>query len=530
MRTGTMTLDDTTPPMRTIRRVSLPLNQGKWEALREMARCYRGEKNEHLRHYNQDARFAADDSDRAHRDKLVQAGYVSPHELQARMWKMALKDGYETVERQWASLSKDLKPLIARHEQWSEPAKHYAYWLIYTPRRMAELTGGRAPRPTKFSVPEHEQRQVRNYLRRVIRRKRGARPVAKAARSMAFDADMYTPFVENGRQYIALMSQKPKSRIVVPLTGNTPIVGNLRVVLDIERQRVEIHYTAEVKAVTPLEGEPCGLDAGVTEVFTDERGNRYGTEFGKFLGRASDDLCDKGRKRNKLHQIAKQAEAQGDVAKAHRIRKFNLGRKKQQHGTRRQRVEVERQINTAINQVKDKRQPSVIMTEKLDIRGKAKSKRISRRVSLWARTALSKRTEFKASAEGFRRKQVNPAYSSQTCPVPTCGFVHSGNRQGDTFQCLQCGHRDDADRVAATNLKARAFDPDIRLWTPKARVKEILLARFYARLERGDSSIVVPTVSGRTPGARGEASYRQPESETPTAINFGWENGGAKLG
>jgi len=105
-----MTLNDTTPPLRTIRRVSLPLNQGKWEALRKMARCYRGEKNEHLRHYNQDARFAAADSERAHRDQLVQAGYVSPHELQARMWKMALKDGYETVARQWAALSTALQP------------------------------------------------------------------------------------------------------------------------------------------------------------------------------------------------------------------------------------------------------------------------------------------------------------------------------------------------------------------------------------------------------------------------------------
>jgi putative transposase len=169
MRTGTMTLDDTTPPMRTIRRVSLPLNQGKWEALREMARCYRGEKNEHLRYYHKDARFAADDSDRPHRDELVRVGYACSHKLQGRMWKMALKDGYETVERQWASLAKDLKPLIARHEQWSESAKHYAYWLIYTPRRMSELTSGRAPVPLKFSVPEHEQRQVRNRLRRPAR-------------------------------------------------------------------------------------------------------------------------------------------------------------------------------------------------------------------------------------------------------------------------------------------------------------------------------------------------------------------------
>jgi len=515
------------PPIRTIRRVSLTLNQGKWDALREMARCYRGEKNEHLRRYSQDALFASDDSARTRRDELVQAGYVSPTKLQARMWKMALKDGYETVQRQWAALAKDIKPLIARHDQWSEAAKHYAYWLIYTPRRMAELTSGRAPRPVKFSVSECEQRQVRNYLRRVIRRKRGKRPVAKAARSMAFDADMYTPLVKNGRQYIALMSQKPKARIVVPLTGNTPIVGNIRVVLDAERRRVEIHYTSDVKVAAPLTGEPCGLDAGVTEVFTDEQSHRYNPKFGEVLASASNAVLRKGKARGKLWAIVRQAEARGDYAKAARIRKFNLGYQKMDAQRRRARAEIVRQINTAIRQVLRKRQPSTLITERLDIRGKAKSKHLARLVSQWARGTLKDRIEFLASAGGSRREQVNPAYSSQTCPVPTCGFVHADNRQGDAFQCLKCGHADDADRVAATNLKARAFDPEIRLWTPKARIKEILLARFTARLESGGNPA---TVSGRTPGARGDKSYRQPESETPTAIGFGRENGGAKLG
>ena len=142
------------------------------------------------------------------------------------------------------------------------------------------------------------------------------------------------------------------------------------------------------------------------------------------------------------------------------------------------------------------------------------------------RRILQERAEFKASAEGFRREQVNPAYSSQTCPA--CGFVHRDNRHADKFQCLHCGHIDDADRVAATNLKARWFDPDIRLFTPKAKVKEILLARFTARLERDNRVTVDPTVSGRTPDT--QLALGQSESETPTAIGLVRENGGAKLG
>lgn len=512
--------------MRTIRRVSRPLNASKWNALNELVRCYAKEKDTHLLAFNADACFAhgARASDRTRRDALVSDRYTSPTGLQARAWKMALKDAYETVNKQWAALATELRPRVAQHDRWSEAQKRYAYWLLQEPSRLAQVADGPAPVPTHFTIGGGEQRQARNYLRRVIRRKRGARPRVHVARSAAFDANMYEVFEQDGTQYLKVMSLTPRQRIVIPLTGHTPIRGNLRLVLDEERQRVEIHYTAEVKPVPPLTGEPCGLDAGVSEVFTDEVGNRYGIEFGAFLAQSSDDLCAKGRTRNKLHQIAKQAAARGDRAKSRRIRQFNLGQKKQRQYTRRQRAEMERQINTALNQVNAKRQPSVIVAERLDIRGKAKSKRISRRVSLWARRVLNERTDFKASAGGSRREQVNPAYSSQTCPVPTCGFVHPDNRRGDAFQCLHCGHADSADRVAATNLKARLVDPEIRLYTPKAQVKTILLARFNARLESPD--LIGATVSGRTPA---QVTARRAKRSMQSKLRFG-ENVGAKLG
>jgi hypothetical protein len=40
--------------------------------------------------------------------------------------------------------------------------------------------------------------------------------------------------------------------MVIPLTGFTPICGNIRLVLDEERQRVEIHYTASLKRAASL--------------------------------------------------------------------------------------------------------------------------------------------------------------------------------------------------------------------------------------------------------------------------------------
>lgn len=472
--------------MRTIRRVSARLNRGKVEQLQAIARAYAAEKQQHLEYYHQDAYFAGCANERKRRDELVKARYQNRHRLRARMWKMAQKDAYEVIRKSWASLAQELRPRIAAHEgQWSEEQQIYAYWLLRSPRRMAQLVCGRAPMTKHFktNLIIADRRQVQNYLRRVIRRDRGARPVVRMARSFALDEDMYrVSSTEAGRQVISVMNLEGEERVRLPLEGNTPISGNIRVVLDVDSRQAEVHFTARLKlqGCLPDGDEVCALDAGLTEVFTDENGERYGMGFGKLIYDESNRILTKNRKRNKLYQLAEQYQEQGKVGKADNIRKFNLGRKKQNENKRKKQAEMTRQINMAFNQVLATRHPAIIVTEKLDIRGKAKSRKMSRQVSLWPRGILKERVEFKASAARCSREQVNPAYSSQMCPQ--CWFVHDNNRQGDRFQCLHCGYVDDADRVAAINLKARRTDPDIKPWTPKGQVRSILLERFNARL------------------------------------------------
>src|SRR5262249_36500208 len=56
-------------------------------------------------------------------------------------------------------------------------------------------------------------------------------------------------------------------------------------------------------------------DAGLTEVFVDDEGNHYGKELGDTLKKASSRLNEKGKKRNKLHALAKKHDRQGKKAK-----------------------------------------------------------------------------------------------------------------------------------------------------------------------------------------------------------------------
>ena len=488
--------------MRTIKRYSLKINKNKWQQLREIAKLYRDEKNFHLRFFNQDHNYWAEPDEIIRRNFLVKEKYKPATGLQARQWKIALTEAHDTVNKNWCALAAEIKTMISRRQkEWTDSEMHYGYWLVFTGKRLAELVAGKAPEPEGFTVSYAEKKRVRNYIRRVVRRKRGLRPVAHRTRSFILDANMYS-VVENVEQdgkkaqFIKIMGLAARQRVVIPLTGYTNIDGTLKIVLDFYKRRIEVHTS---NSVIPPENQSdivVALDAGITEVFTDEQGNAYEPTFGKTLKTASDQLNKAGKGRNSSNALKKVS----SKFKARRISKFNLGRNKLRDRRRKARIRIKQQISHAIRTVVKNRKPSVIVTERLDIRGKAKSKKMSRLVHYWMRGSLQERLGFLALAEGFRHKQVNPAYTSQMCP--SCLLVHKDNRKGDIFKCLKCGHTDHADRVAAINLRARYYDSDITIYTPKSVVRSILQNRFIASLERiAASAQEAPgetTVSGRT--------------------------------
>ena len=63
--------------------------------------------------------------------------------------------------------------------------------------------------------------------------------------------------------------------------------------------------------------------------------------------------------------------------------------------------------------------------------------------------------------ENFNFAKVNPAYTSQTCPI--CGNIDKKSRNHRMFLCTKCHHTDDADINAAKNIKNRIENPMLKL-------------------------------------------------------------------
>ncbi len=212
--------------------------------------------------------------------------------------------------------------------------------------------------------------------------------------------------------------------------------------------------------------EPGGLggaiDWGITEVATDQDNRRYG-------------------------QGSSQATLQSITGMAIKEIVYGTGNRTRARGR--------------VTQTPSER-PGLLVYEDLShLRGKAKSKKLSRLCSTWMRSELEARIVTHTYRGSSPTKAVNAAYTSQRCPEPDCGYVHKDNRNGDMFHCRNpywnCNWQGGADKVAAMNLMARASDREITLYTPYRDVKNVLDARFQRRLESrtGDAGVSMETAN-----------------------------------
>jgi hypothetical protein len=112
-------------------------------------------------------------------------------------------------------------------------------------------------------------------------------------RSFLAEPETYRIFENKGRQYIAITSKQTGKRVVIPLTGQGKIAGQVRVVLDFGKQRVEIHHLVESKIKPSTKCRKLGIDLGVSEVFVDSDRHVFGKKFGKTTAKYSEAVKDK---------------------------------------------------------------------------------------------------------------------------------------------------------------------------------------------------------------------------------------------
>ena len=136
--------------------------------------------------------------------------------------------------------------------------------------------------------------------------------------------------------------------------------------------------------------------------------------------------------------------------------------KRKQHGSKRQqqarRALKQRMDEVAKEVVKQDNVKMVIVEDLKKLNHKTKVKRrltknMRRSLGIWAYRYWLNRIQLATEDNRVALRRVNPAYTSQRCSA--CGHTERGNRNGEMFLCLKCGHRENADVNAAKNIEFR---------------------------------------------------------------------------
>ena len=155
-------------------------------------------------------------------------------------------------------------------------------------------------------------------------------------------------------------------------------------------------------------------------------------------------FCGNGRQNKYVRR--KYAKRRKKLGKAKKLRAIKKLGNKEQRWMKDQDHKISRQIiNYAIaNDVK------LIKLESLTgIRASARtSRKNEKNLHTWSFYRLATFIEYKAKLAGIDVQYVNPAYTSQTCPI--CGKRHKA--KGRKYVCKDCGYICHRDRVGSINI------------------------------------------------------------------------------
>ena len=411
------------------------------------------------------------------RDEWVKSGFANQWKLSARYWKMALSEAFSNIKTTLSQTKTKIKDYIKRNIINKQEA-HYIRYILKSDKNLYKiLTNQQVEIKKEFNV---DKNKLHKLLKRLYR-KYNPKSLSKQYKSFMVDSAMYQ--VKNGLLEIASLT--PRKRLKIKLTSNiTKTKGNVRVVIDRYKNRIEIHYAINIKTKANNNSAIIGIDKGFKKLIATSNNRFYGENLSELLIKHSEKLNNKNKQRNKLNALKRKYIEKSKTnpkytKKLKNLYKFNLSKQKYYNRKNTTKENITKYINQSINNFINHEKPKVVVMEDLTFVTKNKHKlpkKVNRWLSSWLKGYIQNRLEYKLSVNQTELVNVNPAYTSQICS--NCQSF--GKRRGERFYCKVCGGVD-ADYNASVNILNRFYDDKITLYTPYKKVKQILLLRMSDR-------------------------------------------------
>jgi transposase len=383
-------------------------------------------------------------------DKQLRASKDN-YQLPAKLWEATLYDVIDDIHLvQAACIEKVMKALGQRYQSFQ--AKKEVLQLTLESR--------------EWMTHPVLCRLVRNFWYR------GHTKVNNQIILKAFDTQI------DSRNVVWLRFGGLKNGKTLKLPTTLPQTVKCQIRLIKRNNRWEIHYTTDIeKANKKTQGKVIGCDRGYTEVYatsSNDGARFFGKNFGDVQTKETDYRTEKQIKRNKLKSVSNKAILKGNSARADRIKRNNLGRKKWNNRENSFKGRIKTLVFTATHALM--LDAITVAYEDLteQIKGKKPmKKRMKRNVSSWCKGIVADALSQVSTRVGCTVVSVNCAYTSQ---LDSRFGTLTGTRSGDKFT----GHDGvvmHSDTNAADNILVRMGDVEIPRYLKHSSVKTILSER-----------------------------------------------------
>ena len=237
------------------------------------------------------------------------------------------------------------------------------------------------------------------------------------------------------------------------------------------KDKIRVQASFEKKLKAPNPHKTVGVDTGMRDCFYCSDGRSIGTMeqiiayYKDVVEPSFAGLSDLRNKKKKiLHYLRKHPNLPKEVRvkllrKVDHLEKMIRTTNLPYHKKRRYYAWLAEEVSADVRQYINRiGRDTLTVLERLDIKEFRKSRRLNGELSVFARGLLQEKLMSELNWHGMAFLEVEPDYSSQTCPV--CGHIDASSRNGKTFRCTCCGHTDDADHNASVVLKNRATDQE----------------------------------------------------------------------
>ena len=450
--------------IKTITQYSYDLTPEQLSSLNDLGKRYRIVRNYFYQKYSTLYQIGTIDKFYDLRNQLTKEKPWFTTYLPARYWKICLQQTLANIKANWELDFTRIRKVMNQNYNLTDRDKHYLNTLLKRKKYLDQvLNKNQEINYLKTTFRDVNRHRLNNLLKRYIRKYKSKRPYTRKSNLLHLDKGLY----QYKNQEIRITSLEYYKRINISVNDARVFTSNL--IVKWNNNNLTIYIPIEIKPKINTNSTIIGVDKGYSSLLTTSTGNKYGINYKQISTPHIEHQGKKNKNRNRLHKLYRDYLEKGNLYKANKIYKNNLGQIKWSKYQHKHNETLKAYINHTINQMIANEKPKEIVKEDLTWLGNKKrgSKQLNNRLNQWMKGYLDERLEFKAELNGIKVTEVNPAYTSQI--HHKCKTL--GTRKYEDFFCTKCNEHEDADINAAKNILARKYEKQITKYTPVEKIK-----------------------------------------------------------